>query len=143
MKILITGGAGFIGSHLCDALMERGHNLTVVDNLILGRKENISHLLGKVGFEFIEEDLLQTEAMRDIFKDRKFDMVYHLAANSDIQKGGKDPQVDYDLTFNTTYHVLRYLKEFGIRKFFFASTSAIYMRIMALCAPSQTMVRAS
>lgn len=72
MKILITGGAGFIGSHLCDALMERGHNLTVVDNLILGRKENISHLLGKVGFEFIEEDLLQTEAMRDIFKDRKF-----------------------------------------------------------------------
>ena len=126
MKILITGGAGFIGSHLCDALMERGHNLTVVDNLILGRKENISHLLGKVGFEFIEEDLLQTEAMRDIFKDRKFDMVYHLAANSDIQKGGKDPQVDYDLTFNTTYHVLRYLKEFGIRKFFFASTSAIY-----------------
>ena len=59
MKILITGGAGFIGSHLCDALMERGHNLTVVDNLILGRKENISHLLGKVGFEFIEEDLLQ------------------------------------------------------------------------------------
>lgn len=126
MKILITGGAGFIGSHLCDALMERGHNLTVVDNLILGRKENISHLLGKVGFEFIEEDLLQTEAMRDIFKDRKFDMVYHLAANSDIQKGRKDPQVDYDLTFNTTYHVLRYLKEFGIRKFFFASTSAIY-----------------
>ena len=44
MKILITGGAGFIGSHLCDALMERGHNLTVVDNLILGRKENISNL---------------------------------------------------------------------------------------------------
>ena len=126
MKILITGGAGFIGSHLCDALMERGHNLTVVDNLVLGRKENISHLLGKVGFEFIEEDLLHTEAMRDIFKDRKFDMVYHLAANSDIQKGGKDPQVDYDLTFNTTFHVLRYLKEFGIKKFFFASTSAIY-----------------
>ena len=48
MKILITGGAGFIGSHLCDALMERGHNLTVVDNLVLGRKENISHLLGKL-----------------------------------------------------------------------------------------------
>ncbi len=126
MKILITGGAGFIGSHLCDALIERGHNLTVVDNLVLGRKENISHLLEKVGFEFIEEDLLHTEAMREIFKDRKFDMVYHLAANSDIQKGGKDPRVDYDLTFNTTFHVLRYLKEFGIKKFFFASTSAIY-----------------
>lgn len=45
-------------------------------------------------------------------------MVYHLAANSDIQKGGKDPKVDYDLTFNTTFHVLQYLKEFGIRKLF-------------------------
>lgn len=48
MKILITGGAGFIGSHLCDALLERGHRLTVVDNLVLGRKENISHLLGEL-----------------------------------------------------------------------------------------------
>lgn len=126
MKILVTGGAGFIGSHLCDALIKRGYNLTVVDNLVLGRKENISHLLERSDFEFIEEDLLHEEAMRDIFKDGQFDMVYHLAANSDIQKGGKDPMVDYDLTFNTTFHVLQYMKEFGVKKFFFASTSAIY-----------------
>ena len=53
-------------------------------------------------------------------------MVYHLAANSDIQKGGKDPMVDYNLTFNTTFNVLQLLKEFEIKKFFFASTSAIY-----------------
>ena len=126
MRILITGGAGFVGSHLCDALLERNHDLTVVDNLILGRKENISHLLGRSDFEFIEEDLLHEKAMRDIFKNGKFDMVYHLAANSDIQKGGKDPMVDYNLTFNTTFHVLQYMKEFGVKKFFFASTSAIY-----------------
>lgn len=126
MRILITGGAGFIGSHLCDALLERNHDLTVVDNLILGRKDNISHLLGRSDFKFIEEDLLHGEVIRNIFKDGKFDMVYHLAANSDIQKGGKDPMVDYDLTFNTTFHVLQYMKEFGVKKFFFASTSAIY-----------------
>lgn len=126
MHVLITGGAGFIGSHLCDALLAKGHKLTAIDNLVLGRKENIFHLLGGNDFEFIEEDLLHEKAMRDIFKNGKFDMVYHLAANSDIQKGGKDPMVDYNLTFNTTFHVLQYMKEFGVKKFFFASTSAIY-----------------
>jgi len=126
MRILITGGAGFIGSHLDDALITRGHQLTIVDNLVLGRKENIEHLIGKPNFRFIEADLLDMPKMREIFAEGKFDMVYHLAANSDIQKGGKDPMVDYNLTFNTTFNVLQLLKEFEIKKFFFASTSAIY-----------------
>ncbi len=126
MNILITGGAGFIGSHLDDALIARGHNITVVDNLVLGRKENIEHLLGNPNFRFLEADLLDIEKMRVIFSEGNFDMVYHLAANSDIQKGGKDPMVDYNLTFNTTFNVLQLLKEFEIKKFFFASTSAIY-----------------
>ena len=114
MKILVTGGAGFIGSHLDDALVARGHNLTVVDNLVLGRKENIEHLIGSPNFRFIETDLLDMDKMRAIFSEGKFDMVYHLAANSDIQKGGKDPLVDYNLTFNTTFNVLQLLKEFEI-----------------------------
>ncbi len=126
MKILVTGGAGFIGSHLDDALIARGHQLTIVDNLVLGRKENIEHLIGNPNFRFIEADLLDMPKMREIFTEGKFDMVYHLAANSDIQKGGKDPMVDYNLTFNTTFNVLQLLKEFEIKKFFFASTSAIY-----------------
>ncbi len=126
MKILVTGGAGFIGSHLNDALIARGHQLTIVDNLVLGRKENIEHLIGCLNFRFIEADLLDMPKMREIFAEGKFDMVYHLAANSDIQKGGKDPMVDYNLTFNTTFNVLQLLKEFEIKKFFFASTSAIY-----------------
>lgn len=126
MKILVTGGAGFIGSHLDDALIAREHQLTIVDNLVLGRKENIEHLIGNPNFRFIEADLLDMSKMREIFAEGKFDMVYHLAANSDIQKGGKDPMVDYNLTFNTTFNVLQLLKEFDIKKFFFASTSAIY-----------------
>ena len=126
MKILITGGAGFIGSHLDDALIAKGHQLTIVDNLVLGRKENIEHLIGNPNFRFIEADLLDMIRMREIFAEGKFDMVYHLAANSDIQKGGRDPMVDYNLTFNTTFNVLQLLKEFEIKKFFFASTSAIY-----------------
>lgn len=126
MRILITGGAGFIGSHLDDALIARGHQLTIVDNLVLGRKENIEHLIGNPNFRFFEADLLDMPKMREIFAEGKFDMVYHLAANSDIQKGGKNPMVDYNLTFNTTFNVLQFLKEFEIKKFFFASTSAIY-----------------
>ncbi len=126
MNVLVTGGAGFIGSHLDDALIARGHQLTIVDNLVLGREENIEHLIGNPNFRFIKADLLDMVKMREIFAGGKFDMVYHLAANSDIQKGGKDPMVDYNLTFNTTFNVLQLLKEFEIKKFFFASTSAIY-----------------
>ena len=126
MNILVTGGAGFIGSHLDDALIARGHNITAVDNLVLGRMENIQHLMAAPTFKFIKADLLDMEMMRKVFLDGCFDMVYHLAANSDIQKGGKDPMVDYNLTFNTTFNVLQLMKEYGVKKLFFASTSAIY-----------------
>lgn len=126
MHILITGGAGFIGSHLCDALIGQGHQLTVVDNLVLGCKENIRHLVDVTGFTFIKEDLLSKNSMKEIFQQGQFDMVYHLAANSDIQKGGKDPMVDYEQTFNTTFNILQLMREFGVKKLFFASTSAIY-----------------
>lgn len=126
MKILVTGGAGFIGSHLCDVLIADGHNVTVVDNLVLGKVENIHHLIDNPNFRFFKEDLNNGHAMDMIFKDGEFDMVYHLAANSDIQKGGKDPMVDYQLTFNTTFNVLQMMKKYEVKKFFFASTSAIY-----------------
>ena len=126
MKILVTGGAGFIGSHLCDVLIADGHNVTVVDNLVLGKVENIEHLINNPNFRFFREDLNNGHAMDMIFMDGEFDMVYHLAANSDIQKGGKDPMVDYQLTFNTTFNVLQMMKKYEVKKFFFASTSAIY-----------------
>ena len=64
MRILITGGAGFIGSHLDDALIARGHQLTIVDNLVLGRKEKIEHLIGDPNFCFVEADLLDIPKMR-------------------------------------------------------------------------------
>jgi len=126
MKTLITGGAGFIGSHLCDSLLEINHSITVVDNLLLGRIENIDHLIGRSDFTFIQEDLLYLEKLKQIFAEGQFDMVFHLAANSDIQKGGNDLEVDYNLTFNTTFNVLLCMREFGVKKLFFASTSAIY-----------------
>ncbi|MHB9054713.1 MAG: NAD-dependent epimerase/dehydratase family protein [Paludibacteraceae bacterium] len=126
MKILVTGGAGFIGSHLCDALMVQNHNVVVIDNLILGRFENIQHLVGRESFQFIKEDLLNQDKLNQVFSEHSFDMVFHMAANSDIRKGGADPEVDYNLTFKTTFNVLQCMKKFGVKKLFFASTSAIY-----------------
>lgn len=126
MNILVTGGAGFIGSHLNDSLVARGYNITAVDNLVLGRRENISHLLPLSCFRFIEKDVLDADSMKQVFQEGDFDMVFHLAANSDIQKGGKDPMIDYNLTFNTTFQILQLMKDFGVRKFFFASTSAVF-----------------
>jgi len=126
MNILVTGGAGFIGSHLDDALIAAGHSVTAVDNLVLGRKENIAHLTGHEQFNFIEADVLNEDAMRQVFAQGNFEMVFHLAANSDIQKGGKDPLTDFNLTFRTTFQVLQLMKEFEVKKLFFASTSAIF-----------------
>lgn len=126
MNVLVTGGAGFIGSHLCDALLSKEDHVTVVDNLVLGRIDNISHLIGKDNFVFIQDDILNVEAMEKVFYKGNFDMIYHLAANSDIQKGGNNPDVDYNLTFNTTFIILQLMKKYGVKKLFFASTSAIF-----------------
>lgn len=125
MNILVTGGAGFIGSHLCDALLAKGHRVFAVDNFVLGRSENIEHIHDPK-FEFVKCDVLNREQMSGIFRIGNFDMVFHMAANSDIQKGGKDPHVDYDLTFNTTFTILDLMREYGVKKLFFASTSAIF-----------------
>jgi UDP-glucose 4-epimerase len=126
MNMLVTGGAGFIGSHLCDALLADGHTVTAVDNLLLGRKANIAHLKNNPKFVFIKKDLLDLKHLENIFAKGGFDIVFHMAANSDIQKGGINPTVDYELTFLTTFNVLQCLKKFSVKKLVFASTSAIY-----------------
>lgn len=126
MDILITGGAGFIGSHLCDELLNRGHRISVVDNLILGQEKNIAHLFSHSEFKFFKGDILDSFFLEDIFSNNKFDAVFHLAANSDIQKGGKDPMVDYELTFMTTFSILKCMRKYEAKHLVFASTSAIY-----------------
>ncbi|MDC3246409.1 NAD-dependent epimerase/dehydratase family protein, partial [Flavobacteriaceae bacterium] len=102
------------------------HSVTVIDNLILGSLNNIKHLLDNPNFTFYQEDILKSSSLELIFKNHNFDMVYHLAANSDIQKGSNDPDVDYSLTFKTTYNILMCMKKYNVNKLFFSSTSAIY-----------------
>lgn len=126
MKILITGGAGFIGSHLCDALSSYNHDITVVDNLMLGSRSNIKHLDRLPGFRFYQEDILNLPSMKKIFSEGKFDVVFHFAANSDIARSLENPLIDFNNTFMTTFNILSCMREYDVKNIVFASTSAIY-----------------
>jgi UDP-glucose 4-epimerase len=126
MKTLITGGAGFIGSHLADLLVSKDYDVVAVDNLSLGTIENINHLLNCRNFKFIKEDLLRLDKLKDIFQKNKFDVVFHLAANSDIAESASNPRIDLDNTFMTTWNTLECCRLFHVHKFVFASTSAVY-----------------
>ena len=126
MRALVTGGAGFIGTHLVRELLERGLEVVCVDNFTLGHQENVDCFKQYEGYKFYNIDINDTEKFCNKLKNEQFDIVYHLAANSDIQKGGKNPSVDYNDTFMTTYSVLELMRRNNIKKLFFSSTSAIY-----------------
>jgi len=126
MHVLVTGGAGFIGSHLCDALLERGDTVVCVDNLHLGRESNIAHQRDNPAFRFVKLDLLDRPALEQVFAAHKFEAVFHLAANSDIQAGAQDHELDLRLNFLTTCAVLEAMLAHGVRRIFFASTSAVF-----------------
>lgn len=126
MRILVTGGAGFIGSHLCDRLLEVKHQVWCVDNLRLGRRRNIAHLANIPEFQFRELDVLDRQSLAALFDEAGFEAVFHLAANSDIAAGNADIRLDLELNQLTTVAVLEAMVAHGVNRLFFASTSAIF-----------------
>lgn len=126
MRVLVTGGAGFIGSHLCDRLLRRGDEVWCVDNLRLGRRRNIAHLERQSGFQFMEFDVLDRTALPALFDRARFEAVFHMAANSDIAAGVADMRIDLELNQLTTIAILEAMKAYDVRRIFFASTSAIF-----------------
>lgn len=126
MKVMVAGGAGFIGSHLIDALLAEGNDVVCVDNFFIGTKENIAHLHGNPHFKFYEQDLTDLDRMLEIFQAEQVEYVFHLAANSDIQASAQSPMIEYKNTYSTTFILLECMRLCGVKKLFFASTSAVY-----------------
>ena len=123
MKALITGGAGFIGSHLCEELLGRGDEVTVIDDLSTGRRENIKHLESNKNFKFVEGTILNKEAMKDLVDE--CDTVYHLAAAVGVKFIIDHPLKSMEINVRGTEIVLE-LASRGKKKVLLTSSSEIY-----------------
>lgn len=126
MKALIAGGAGFIGSHLADYLLDEGNEVVCIDNFFIGTRQNILHLLTNPRYVFYQYDLNNMQLLNQVFDKEKPDYVFHLAANSDIQASAQNPIIEYQNTYSTTFNLLEAMRLHNVKKMFFASTSAVY-----------------
>ncbi len=118
MRALVTGGAGFIGSNLADALVEAGYEVAIIDNLFTGKQANINPAAS-----FFQVDVREKEAVREAFAKFKPDLVFHLAAQIDVRKSVDDPVFDASCNVLGGLNVLETAREFGVRKFIYGSTA--------------------
>jgi UDP-glucose 4-epimerase len=132
-KILVTGGAGFIGSHLVDSLMAEGYEVTVFDNLSSGNKEYIEPHLDKPDFTFLEADLLDEPALNKACSG--IDMVYHVAANPDVRLGAENTKVHFDQNIRATYNLLEAMRKNEVQNLAFTSTSTVYGEATVIPTP--------
>lgn len=126
MRVLVTGGAGFIGSYICKRLVKDGHQVVAIDNLSNGSMENLKELENNSQFIFYKFDINNTIKLRGVFDQYPFDMVFHFAANADVSKGEESTLIDVSDTLQTTLNVLEMMRVYEIKKFFFASSSTVY-----------------
>ena len=124
MRTLVTGGGGFIGSHLTELLLKLGHTVIVIDNLSNGRLNNINHFLENEKFEFHELDIINLDEIKPIFKN--VDWVFHLAGMADIVPSIENPKTYYDCNVTGTFNVLEASREAGIKKIVYAASSSSY-----------------
>jgi UDP-glucose 4-epimerase len=125
-KVLVTGGAGFIGSHLVDALMARGDEVCVFDNLSTGSLENVRRWLGSSGFTFIRGDLLSPADLERLEVER-YSVIFHLAANPEVKIGSTNPSVHFKQNIVATHGLLELVRRAASRPTLaFASTSTVY-----------------
>jgi UDP-glucose 4-epimerase len=120
MKALVTGGAGFIGSQVADALIEKGISVEIIDNLSTGRKENLP---AKAVFHYLD---ICSKDIHELFAKAKYDVVFHLAAQMDIGKSAADPAFDAQSNIIGGINLLQASKENRVGKFVFSSSCAIY-----------------
>ncbi|HEX9060660.1 MAG TPA: SDR family oxidoreductase [Clostridia bacterium] len=124
MKTIVTGGCGFIGSHLIDRLLSDGHDVTVIDNLSTGRIENLRHQQGNVKLNVVVQDITNTEQIARYFKGT--DWVFHIAALADIVPSIQEPHKYFHSNVDGTFSVLSAAREAGVKRFIYAASSSCY-----------------
>ena len=130
-SILVTGGAGFIGSHLVDLLMEEGWHVTVVDNFDpyydpLQKRQNIDPHFDKSRYHLAEVDIRDVEALRSVFLRSSFDVIVHLAARAGVRASIEDPIACQQVNVTGTQHLLELAQEHDVPQFVFGSSSSVY-----------------
>ena len=129
MRTLVTGGAGFIGSHLVEKLLGAGHEVSILDDFNdyydpAIKRANIAAVVDHVRVHTI--DLRDGPAVTDLFRREKFDVIAHIAARAGVRPSISDPQLYYDTNVNGTLHLLEAARITGIERFIFASSSSVY-----------------
>ncbi len=124
MQILVSGGAGFIGSNMCDALLALHHKVICLDNFLTGKKSNVSEALNHPNFSLIEGDIRDLQTCELAVKD--CDLVLHLAALGSVPRSINDPITTNDININGLLNMLTATKNAGIKRFVFASSSSTY-----------------
>jgi UDP-glucose 4-epimerase len=130
---IVTGGAGFIGSHVADALIARGDNVAVIDNLAAGRRDRLPS-----GAEFHQIDIRDHEAMRRTFDQVQPEAVFHLAAQADVRVSVDDPSLDGDINVLGTIEVLECAQRTGARVVFSSTGGALYGEAEIVPSPEAT-----
>lgn len=126
MRALVTGGAGFIGSNLVDALVERGDEVVVLDNLATGKRENLRKALASSA-QFTEGSITDRDVVDDLIADFKPDTIFHLAAQIDVRRSVEDPAFDSAVNIGGTINLLESARAHDVKRFVFSSTGgAIY-----------------
>ena len=124
MRIVVTGGAGFIGSSLVDALLGLGHEVVAVDNLVTGRLEFLESARSSDLFTLVEGDLRDVSTVEQAVDGA--DAVVHLAANADVRFGWDEPRLDLEQNVVVTQNVLESMRRTGVRRLLFSSTGSVY-----------------
>src|SRR5437899_97567 len=129
MRILVTGGAGFIGSHLVEKLLADGHKIAILDDFNdfydpQIKHRNITGVADKIVVH--RADLRDARAVREVFHGEKFDSIIHLAARAGVRPSIGQPQLYYDTNVTGTLHLLEAARVIGIDRFIFASSSSVY-----------------
>ncbi len=131
MKVVVTGGAGFIGSHVVERLLREEYEVSVVDNLSSGSLENLKNVRGASRFSFFKGDLRNIGDVKEAFKNTT--TVFHLAANPEVRLG--DPLVHYENNIQATFNVLELMRKLDIKEIVFASSSTVYGEAKRLPTP--------